>query len=91
MKVKDFIHLGVKISSTGSCEREIRRGRAMGRDAVARLTKIWRNHGITNKNSEDIYISYRNTWNKIVDGEDELRPPKCLSENGHQEFYGDHL
>lgn len=45
--VRDFIYLGAKITNAGSCEPEIRRRIAMGKTAIARLTRIWKNHGIS--------------------------------------------
>lgn len=47
--VEEFIYLGAQISKTGNCEKEIRRRIAMGKTAVAKLTRIWKDHSISKR------------------------------------------
>ncbi|VEN64292.1 unnamed protein product [Callosobruchus maculatus] len=45
--VQSFVYLGSLIDNSGSCENEIRRHIQQARVAIAKLTKIWRDHNIT--------------------------------------------
>ena len=45
--VDSFVFLGAKITSDSTCEKEIRRRIAMGKCAVGKLMKIWKDRGVT--------------------------------------------
>ena len=45
--VNNFSFLGAHITNDGLCEKEIRRRIGMGKAAMGRLTKIWKDRGIT--------------------------------------------
>ena len=46
--VENFVYLGSYISNDGSCVPEIKRRIAIAKDAMTRLTNIWKNRGIAN-------------------------------------------
>ncbi|VEN60514.1 unnamed protein product, partial [Callosobruchus maculatus] len=45
--VQSFVYLGSLIDDSASCENEIRRRIQQARVAMTKLTKIWRDHNIT--------------------------------------------
>ena len=47
--VTKFVFLGALITEDGLCEKEVRRGIAMGKVAVGGLTSIWKERGVTLK------------------------------------------
>lgn len=49
-KVEEFIYLGSLVQADGGGHKEIRRRIALGREAVSKLTPIWKDHNISRNN-----------------------------------------
>ncbi len=47
--VKDFVFLGLKITSNGDCQPEIKRRLALGRTTMGRLTNVWKDREETSQ------------------------------------------